>query len=135
MVSLTENPIAALQNLPNLTELQLLDAYTGTQLDFNSGKFPKLKILDLQQLEQLKSIIMEEGTLPCLQKLIISHCSRLVQVPRGIDKLIHLQMLLLYDMPGTFVTRLRKKGGQFRPLVDHIPCIHSYEQGQLEDLS
>ncbi|KAJ9672046.1 hypothetical protein PVL29_025617 [Vitis rotundifolia] len=39
------------------------------------GKFQKLKILDLQQLEQLKSIIMEEGTLPCLQKLIISHCS------------------------------------------------------------
>ncbi|RVW42203.1 disease resistance protein RPM1 [Vitis vinifera] len=133
--SLTENPIAALQNLPNLTELQLLDAYTGTQLDFNSGKFPKLKILDLQQLEQVRSIMMEEGTLPCLQKLIISHCSRLVQVPRGIDKLIHLQMLLLYDMPGTFVTGLRKNGGQFRRLVHHIPCIHSYNQAQLEDLS
>ncbi|KAJ9680398.1 hypothetical protein PVL29_019659 [Vitis rotundifolia] len=133
--SLTENPIAALQNLPNLIELQLLDAYTGTQLDFNSGKFPKLKILDLQQLEQVKSIMMEEGTLPCLQKLIISRCSRLVQVPRGIDKLIHLQMLELYDMPGTFVTRLRKNGGQFRRLDHHIPCIHSYNQGQLEDLS
>ncbi|KAJ9692193.1 hypothetical protein PVL29_011322 [Vitis rotundifolia] len=133
--SLTENLIAALQNLPNLTELQLLDAYTGTQLDFNSGKFPKLKILDLQQLEQVRSIMMEEGTLPCLQKLIISRCSRLVRVPKGIDKLIHLQMLLLYDMPGTFVTRLRKNGGQFRHLVRHIPCIHSYNQGQLEDLS
>ncbi|KAJ9707840.1 hypothetical protein PVL29_000085 [Vitis rotundifolia] len=133
--SLTENPIAALQNLLNLIELQLLDAYTGTQLDFNSGKFPKLKILDLQQLEQVSSIMMEKGTLPCLQKLIISHCSNLVRIPRGIDKLIHLQMLLLYDMPETFVTGLRKKGGQFRALVDHIPCIRSFNEGQLEDLS
>ncbi|KAL6351014.1 hypothetical protein AAG906_031600 [Vitis piasezkii] len=133
--SLAEDPIAALQNLPYLVELQLLDAYTGTQLDFSSGKFQKLKILDLQQLEQLKSIIMEEGTLPCLQKLIISHCSKLVRLPRGIDKLIHLQMLLLHDMPEPFVTRLRKNGGRLRHLVHHIPCIHSYKQGQLEDLS
>ncbi|RVX02798.1 Disease resistance protein RPM1 [Vitis vinifera] len=43
--SLTEdNPIAALEDLPNLMELQLLDAYTGDQFDFNKGNFQKLKI-------------------------------------------------------------------------------------------
>ena len=133
--SLAENPIAALQNLPYLVELQLLDAFTGTQLEFQSGKFRQLKILDLQQLEQLRSIVMEEGTLPCLQKLIISHCSKLRQVPGGIENLIHLQMLLLYDMPDPFVTRLRRNGGGLRHLVQHIPCIHSFNQRQLEDLS
>ena len=122
--SLTENPIPALQNLPYLVELQLLDAYTGTQLEFKSRKFRQLKILDLQQLEQLSSIVMEEGTLPCLQKLIIGHCSKLEHVPRGINKLIRLQMLVLYDMP--------QNADQLRRLVRHIPCIHSYKHGQLE---
>ena len=106
--SLTENPIPYLQNLPNLVELQLLHASTGTQLEFKSGKFLQLKILDLQQLEQLSSIVMEEGTLQCLQKLIIGRCSKLQHVPRGIKRLIHHQMLALYDMPDPFVTRLRK---------------------------
>ena len=134
--SLQENPIPALQNLPHLVELQLLHAYTGTQLEFKSGKFQQLKILDLQQLEQLRSIVMEEGTLPCLQKLIIGHCSKLVDVSRGIDKLIHLQMLVIHDMPDPFVAMLRKNGGQLQRFVHHIPCIRSYKQGQLvEDLS
>ena len=65
--SLPESPIPALENLPHLVEFQLLDAYTGTQLEFKSGTFPQLKILDLQQLKQLRSIVMEGGTLPCLQ--------------------------------------------------------------------
>ena len=132
--SLAENPIPALQNLPHLVELQLLDAYTGTLLEFESGKFPQLKILDLQQLEQLSSIVMEEGSLPCLQKLIIGQCSKLVGVPRGIEKLVHLQMLVLHDMPDPFVTRLRRNGGPLRSSVQHIPCIHSYKQGVLEVL-
>ncbi|RVW55788.1 Disease resistance protein RPM1 [Vitis vinifera] len=114
--SLTENPIAALQNLPNLTELQLLDAYTGTQLDFNSGKFQKLKILDLEQLKQLRFIIMEDGTLPCLQKLIIRQCNELEPVPVGIDRLHHLNEQHLCDMPEKFVAQLKKNGGQFRRL-------------------
>ncbi|RVW42201.1 Disease resistance protein RPM1 [Vitis vinifera] len=133
--SLTENPIGALQNLPNLTELQLLDAYTGTQLDFNSGKFQNLKILDLEQLKQLRFIIMEDGTLPCLQKLIIRQCNELEHVPVGIDGLHHLNELHLCDMPEKLVAQLKKNGGQFRHLVHHIPYIHSYNQGQLEDLS
>ena len=70
---------------------------------------------------------MEDDTLPCLQKLIICLCSKLVRAPRGIDNLIHLQMLLLCDMPETFV--LKKNGGQYRHLVHHIPHIQSYEQG------
>ncbi|RVX02699.1 Disease resistance protein RPM1 [Vitis vinifera] len=93
-----DNPVEALQDLPNLMELQLLDAYTGTQLEFHKGKFQKLKILDLVQLK-LRFIRMEDGTLPCLQKLIIRKCSELERVPVGIDDLIHLQELLLCDMP------------------------------------
>ncbi|KAL6349949.1 hypothetical protein AAG906_002056 [Vitis piasezkii] len=107
-----DNPVEALQDLPNLMELQLLDAYTGTQLEFHKGKFQKLKILDLVQLK-LRFIRMEDGTLPCLQKLIIRNCSELERVPVGIDDLIHLQELLLCDMPEKFVTQLKKKAVNF----------------------
>ncbi|KAL6351103.1 hypothetical protein AAG906_031689 [Vitis piasezkii] len=125
-----DNPIEALQDLPNLMELQLLYAYTGTQLDFNSENFR-----NLEQLKQLRFIIVEDGTLPCLQKLIIRQCNELEHVPVGIDGLHHLNELHLCDMPEKFVAQLKKNGGQFRYLVHHIPCIHSYNQGQLEDLS
>ncbi|KAL6351065.1 hypothetical protein AAG906_031651 [Vitis piasezkii] len=130
-----DNPVEALQDLPNLMELQLLDAYTGTQLEFHKGKFQKLKILDLVQLK-LRFIRMEDGTLPCLQKLIIRNCSELERVPVGIDDLIHLQELLLCDMPEKFVAQLKKKGGELRHLLHRISHIGSYKQGKLvEDLS
>ena len=131
-----DNPIEALQDLPNLMELQLLDTYTGTQLDFNSGKFQKLKILDLEQLKQLRFIIMEDGTLPCLQKLIIRQCNELKHVPVGIDGLHHLNELHLCDMPEKFVAQLKKRGGELRHLLHRCLHILSYQQGRLvEDLS
>ena len=78
---------------------------------------------------------MEDGTLPCLQKLIIRQCNELEHVPVGIDGLHHLNELHLRDMPEKLVAQLKKNDGQFRRLVQHIPYIHSYNQGQLEDLS
>ncbi|KAA8544693.1 hypothetical protein F0562_019460 [Nyssa sinensis] len=119
------NPIQHLQDLPNLLELQLLDAYLGNQLEFNTGKFQKLKILELEQLEQLKMVIMEEGTVPHLQKLIIRKCKNLKEVPVGIDSLTRLEELHLYDMPNHFVAQI-KNGGKLHRLVHHIPHIHSY---------
>ena len=78
---------------------------------------------------------MEDGTLPCLQKLIIRQCNELEPVPVGIDRLHHLNEQHLCDMPEKFVAQLKKNGGQFRRLGHHILCIHSYNQGQLKDLS
>uniref|UniRef100_A0A5B7ADF2 Putative disease resistance protein RPM1-like n=1 Tax=Davidia involucrata TaxID=16924 RepID=A0A5B7ADF2_DAVIN len=121
----SNNPIELLQDLPNLLELQLLDAYIGNQLDFNPGKFQKLKILELEQLEQLRVVIMEKSTLPHLEKLIIRRCNNLKQVPVGIDNLTCLKELHLYDMPNRFVAQL-KSGGELRHLVRHIPHIHCY---------
>lgn len=119
------SPIEILEDLPNLLELHLLDAYTGLQLDFFAGKFQKLKILQLEKMERLRVVLMERRTLPCLQKLIIKSCSHLEQVPIGIGKLTHLKELILGDMPQNFVNQLKRRG-ELRHLVDHIPYIQAY---------
>ncbi|XP_022733824.1 disease resistance protein RPM1-like isoform X2 [Durio zibethinus] len=123
---LESNPIDALEDLPNLMELQLLDAYAGNQLVFRPGKFQNLKILELESLIALEFVIMEQGALPSLEKLITRRCQKLKMIPRGIDKLLQLREFHLYDMPEKLVNGLQKNSGEFRQLVRHIPLITSY---------
>ncbi|XP_019055043.1 PREDICTED: disease resistance protein RPM1-like [Nelumbo nucifera] len=132
---LKDNPIEALQDLPSLMELQLLDAYCGDKLDFMQKKFKKLKILEFEQLCQLRTVILYKGTLPNLQKLVIRCCPMLRAVPRGIDNLTQLKELELQDMDDTFIKGIRKNGGECRWMVNHIPKIRSYSHGCLTDLS
>ncbi|XP_057462949.1 disease resistance protein RPM1-like [Actinidia eriantha] len=95
---LEHDPIPILQDLPNLLELQLLNAYTGTQLNFDTGKFQMLKILELEQLEELEMVILERGSMPGLQKLTIRHCNNLKQVPIGtFENFTHLKEVDLHD--------------------------------------
>ncbi|KAL7163657.1 hypothetical protein ACSBR2_039719 [Camellia fascicularis] len=65
---LTKNdPLKALQVLPSLVRLWLLDAYYGEELYFEVGRFQKLKQLTLVGLNGLYSVIIEEGVLPLLE--------------------------------------------------------------------
>ncbi|KAA8544432.1 hypothetical protein F0562_022444 [Nyssa sinensis] len=134
------DPTDALQDLPNLMELQLLDAFTGSQLHFHPNKFQSLKILEIENLEMLEMVIMQRGTLSCLEKLIIRRCANLKGVPTGIEKLTQLKEFNLYDMPEELVKGLEKNGGKFYGLVKHISLIRSYSlqsrgHWQLRDLS
>ncbi|KAH6759545.1 hypothetical protein C2S52_022937 [Perilla frutescens var. hirtella] len=104
------NPVTILGELPSLLELQLLDAYTGNQLDFHPGTFPKLKILEFNQMEQLQIVIIDNRSLPCLQKLTISLCKNLREIPAGIDRVTQLKDLHLRGMPPEFVNPLKGNG-------------------------
>ncbi|KAH0986408.1 hypothetical protein GBA52_013585 [Prunus armeniaca] len=66
------NPLEALQALPNLIELNLVDYYTGEKLEVQVETFQKLKILRIQQLDQLNLMIVENGAMPVLKKLTMS---------------------------------------------------------------
>nr|XP_010928130.2 disease resistance protein RPM1-like [Elaeis guineensis] len=123
---LKEDSLGVLQALPNLVELTLIRAYDGVKLCCQKGGFQKLKILDLEQLDNLNYVILD-GAMPNLQKMYIRHCVQLKVVPLGIEQLINLKELHLFDMPEAFVQRLRRQGGADRLKAKHIPIVRSYD--------
>ena len=121
---LKNNPLEALQALPNLVQLQLLHAYEGEALCFKAGGFQKLKSLKLDRLEELRKVSVEWGALTCLQELSILRCLALKQLPFGIQYLSQLQQLCFYDMPDEFArTLLRAEQGYDYWKIKHIPKV------------
>ncbi|XP_061962913.1 disease resistance protein RPM1-like [Populus nigra] len=107
---LREDPLLFLQNLPNLVHLEFIQVYSGEALHFSNEGFEKLKVLGLNKLERLKSITVQKGALPSLQKLVVQGCKLLQKVPSGIKHLAKLKTLDFFDMPYDFVKRLRPDG-------------------------
>ncbi|CAL5430717.1 unnamed protein product [Camellia sinensis] len=111
--SLTKNdPLKALQELPSLVLLVLVDAYDGEQLYFEVGRFQKLKQLRLVGLKGLNSVIIEEGALPLLELLTIEPSSQLKKVPSSIHHLRNLKPLQFVSMPEELIDRMEPKPNQ-----------------------
>ncbi|KAM1688208.1 hypothetical protein ACFX2K_036093 [Malus domestica] len=123
-----ENPLEALQALPELMELDLVQYHTGAELKFKAETFNKLKILHIEQFDQLNKMVVENGAMPKLEKLIMSRCQNLSLLPLGMEHLTHLDELLLYDMPDEFIAKLGKDS-EDRAHVEHIRVIHSFHLG------
>ncbi|XP_058111978.1 disease resistance protein RPM1-like [Magnolia sinica] len=66
---LRDDPLKALQSLPNLVELFLERAYNGEELCCEAGGYPRLKDLSLLDLKELKKVRIENGAMYCLEKL------------------------------------------------------------------
>ncbi|XP_048134047.1 disease resistance protein RPM1-like [Rhodamnia argentea] len=101
---LKSSPLIALQNLPNLVDLYLQNAFDGETLVFGDGGFPKLKKLHFEDLENLSFVLMNGQAMPCLESLSIVGCSRLdwqslLVVIRG---LANLKDLKFFGMPEEF---------------------------------
>ncbi|KAJ4808490.1 Disease resistance protein (CC-NBS-LRR class) family [Rhynchospora pubera] len=93
--TLNDDGIVVLQELPNLLVLRLrTDAYVGVKLIFPSVKFPKLKELFVYNLENLRELLFEDGTLPELQTLKITYCKCCIG---GIQYLPKLKKLTLHS--------------------------------------
>ncbi|KAF8017616.1 hypothetical protein BT93_H2722 [Corymbia citriodora subsp. variegata] len=93
---LKSSPLIALQNLPNLVELRLVNAFDGETLVFEDGGFSKLKTLGLNHMENLRLVSMDGEAMPCLQTLVIRRCRRLewqslLIVTRGLTLLKYLR--------------------------------------------
>lgn len=122
---LKEDPLVYLQDLPNLIHLEFLKVYVGETLHFMADKFRSLKLLGLDDLDGLKSIIVEEGSMPNLKRLIIQRCGLLKKVPSGIEHLSKLKAIDFFDMPDELINCLSPTGGDDRWRVEHVPAVYS----------
>ncbi|XP_030516344.1 disease resistance protein RPM1-like [Rhodamnia argentea] len=102
---LQNDPLESLEALPNLVELQLGDAYEGESLCFRRGGFPRLKLLWLIKLKNLKWVTMEEDTMPSLEKLTLRRCESLKEMPPDIERLSSLKVIVFDGMPGELFAR------------------------------
>ncbi|XVF52074.1 hypothetical protein PTKIN_Ptkin04bG0235600 [Pterospermum kingtungense] len=122
---LPDDEFEALQNLPNLIHLELLQATEGSTLIFKAGGFKKLKNLGIDKFEGLKHIEVEQGAMACLEKLSIQRCKLLERVPLGIEHLSKLKVLEFFDMPEELIMTLRPdaQGGDYMK-VANIPEVY-----------
>lgn len=122
---LKEDPLEHLQDLPNLVHLEFLVGYTGENLHFNAGKFRSLRLLNLDKIEKLRSVVIDEGAMPHLERLVIQRCNFLERVPAGIECLINLKYLEFFDMPDEFISTFHPdKQGEDYCKVAHIPEVY-----------
>nr|XP_023872004.1 uncharacterized protein LOC111984617 [Quercus suber] len=130
---LSDDPLKAFQNLPNLAELILeIKAYNGKQLHIGKGGFPKLKELRLIDLSELNSVNIEKDAFPLLEKLNFGGCPQLKEVPSGFQHLRNLKELNIGDMPTEFEKSLDPEQGSHYWIIQHVPFIllhHKVREG------
>ncbi|KAH6763802.1 hypothetical protein C2S51_015051 [Perilla frutescens var. frutescens] len=119
------DPLSCLQDLPSLTYLLIQDAYFEG-LSFQAHGFKKLKVIRLYDLQFMKWMKVEEGSIPSLQKWEVCNCQILTEPPQGIEQLKNLKKLSFHDMPEEFVNMLveerRSQGDTWR--LAHVPHIY-----------
>jgi disease resistance protein RPM1 len=123
---LREDPLESLQNLPYLVHLEFLQVYEGDTLHFKAGGFQKLKVLGLDNMDGLKTVTVEMGAMPLLEKLILQRCKLLHRLPSGIEHLNKLKLLEFFDMPVELITTMRpdiENGDYWK--VASVPEINS----------
>ncbi|CAL5391644.1 unnamed protein product [Camellia sinensis] len=122
---LKEDPMATLEQMPNLRILILVDAFAGKDhLVFSTNGFPQLERLGLHSLE-IGEWMMEEGAMPTLSFLSIGTWNNLKMLPDGLRFITTLQELDITEMPEAFKDRLRivndKEGEDLHKF--HIPSV------------
>ncbi|KAE8009783.1 hypothetical protein FH972_006199 [Carpinus fangiana] len=101
------DPLQPLQDLPNLVHLEFLQVYEGDTLHFKAQGFQKLKVLGLANMDGLKTVDIEMGAMPLLEKLILQRCKLLQKLPSGIEHLKKLKLLEFFDMPYELILTIR----------------------------
>lgn len=91
---LEQGQVNILGNLHNVALLGLWEnSYIGDSLRFSSGKFPKLKFLDMDGLEKIETVTIEEGAMPELEQLWVNNCKALHDSDDGLSGVPHLPNL------------------------------------------
>ncbi|XP_058224552.1 disease resistance protein RPM1-like [Rhododendron vialii] len=122
------DPLQSFQDLPNLVCLDLELAYEGEGLCFKAGGFQSLKCLWLNQMEGLKWVRVEAGSMPLLEKLYLYNCKSMKKLPSGIENQTNLKRLDLADLSDSLIASLNRdlKGGDYWK-ISHISDVWIWE--------
>ncbi|XP_073012270.1 disease resistance protein RPM1-like [Typha latifolia] len=122
---LEKDPLRAISCMSGLTYLWLQRAYEGKELLFQSGWFPNLKRLYLIDMSWLEFILFEKSV-QSLEELKLVGLTQLKEIPQGMNSLIFLQELYIWDLHPEFTRNIYSAEG--RNKTKHIPLInHVYK--------
>ncbi|XWS10609.1 hypothetical protein CRYUN_Cryun38cG0011100 [Craigia yunnanensis] len=119
----SHDSLKILGGLPNLLEFWLHEGYYGAELHFE-GQFEKLKYLALRSLNGLNKLMIDKGSLPCLEILVRGPSPQLLEVPTNICNLKCLKTIEFLDMPKEFVRKILPNEGPDYWKVEQVPNVH-----------
>jgi len=91
---LNQEDIMRLQNLSNLAFLGLWEnSYIEESLRFSASTFLKLKVLDIDGLEKIRTMTIREGAMPELELLWLNKCRSLHDNSFGLSGVQYLKSL------------------------------------------
>ncbi|MED6174691.1 hypothetical protein PIB30_071444 [Stylosanthes scabra] len=95
LTTFTSSNMAALGRISNLQILKLKMLLVGksTLSCGDVGSFPKLQVFLMLGLASLQSLRLEEGKMPCLQRMVIYDCSTLKEIPKRLFSKTNLRDL------------------------------------------
>ncbi|OIW13157.1 hypothetical protein TanjilG_07763 [Lupinus angustifolius] len=124
---LTSDPLKSLKHLPNLMRLTIaIDAYDGDTLHIEAG-FPKLKRLKLSRLQNLNSIVVDNGALPAVKIIRIGNIPHLKDFPSGFHLLQSLETLYLNNMSPEFNRSIDPNDGSKYWEIKHVQLVSMRE--------
>ncbi|KAJ0965126.1 hypothetical protein J5N97_026264 [Dioscorea zingiberensis] len=123
---LLEDPMPVLEKLQNLIVLRLMkQAYVGTEIVCSTGGFPRLQLLELSCLAQLKCWKIEGCAMLNLTYLYISVCPKLHMLPEGLQSARYLKELKLSGMSDEFQSRVCVDSHHWHK-IQHVHSIEIY---------
>ncbi|GAU29579.1 hypothetical protein TSUD_153290 [Trifolium subterraneum] len=120
---LTEDPMELFKSMPNLLSISFNDAYVGETLHFQNGWFKNLKELQLIFMDNLKSILIDQGALPSLERMRISNAPQLQRLPTGFQHLKKLEHLTIIDVSEELIENILLNGGKDHWIFKQVPSV------------
>ncbi|GAU29575.1 hypothetical protein TSUD_153250 [Trifolium subterraneum] len=128
---LTEDRMKLVKSMPNLLSITLWNnAYVGETLHFQNEWFKNLKELYLICMDNLKSILIDQGALPSLEKLYIYIAPQLQRLPTGIQRLKKLESLTIRYASEELIENILLNGGKDHWIFKQVPFVEIYDQNR-----
>ncbi|KAG6387482.1 hypothetical protein SASPL_152672 [Salvia splendens] len=98
--NIEEDPMEVLGNLASLKRLCFHSgSFLSERMTCPASSFPCLKSFELDELQNLKELIVDQHAMPLLSRLHIRRCVEMEMVPEGLSAISSLQDLIIEGTP------------------------------------